>query len=188
MISWNYEVNSSASIHRTTQHLQINWRESILTMYSELINHCIRIKQHAHDALGSMQLRSHMSVCPTSLFLDPADLESSLNMARDLSWFTKSLSDLQHRSRHHKFLQKDSSLTCTPNCCCDWKASWSWCFEYTSHNIVFLDFLNKIFIWKVLRLNGIGLGLCSICAAPGERISLEVRMYFETLLNQIWYT
>lgn len=40
----------------------------------------------------------YIDVCPTSLFLDPADLES--NMARDLSWFTKSLSDLQHKYTH----------------------------------------------------------------------------------------
>lgn len=33
----------------------------------------------------------------TSLLLDPPDLESSLNMARDLSWFTRSLSDLQRK-------------------------------------------------------------------------------------------
>lgn len=37
-------------------------------------------------------------LCPTSLFLNPEALElelSSLCMARDLSWFTKSLSDLR---------------------------------------------------------------------------------------------
>lgn len=36
----------------------------------------------------------------TSLLLDPPDLESSLNMARDLSWFTRSLSDLQTQTVH----------------------------------------------------------------------------------------
>lgn len=45
-------------------------------------------------------------VCPTSLFLDPADLESSLYMAKDLSWFTKSLSDLQHTTQKIYFYTK----------------------------------------------------------------------------------
>lgn len=56
---------------------------------------------------------------PTSLFLDPEDLESSLYMARDLSWFTKSLSDLQHKTRHCTFeevVRKKFSYSTVADC------------------------------------------------------------------------
>lgn len=45
----------------------------------------------------------------TSLCLDPEALESSLNIARDLSWFTKSLSDLQNKTQARKVLEKTSA-------------------------------------------------------------------------------
>lgn len=48
----------------------------------------------------------------TSLFLDPADLESSLciERERDLSWFTKSLSDLQQTDMFQEVGHKDVSV------------------------------------------------------------------------------
>lgn len=48
----------------------------------------------------------------TSLFLDPADLESSLciERERDLSWFTKSLSDLQQQTRFRRLDTKTPVL------------------------------------------------------------------------------
>lgn len=70
-------------------------------MYTvELVKKNERSKQdynkiNLHIKWGS----ARVCVCPTSLCLDPPDLELSLYMARDLSWFIKSLSDLQHRTR-----------------------------------------------------------------------------------------
>lgn len=87
--------------------------------FSFTMNNCNKISLHTstgHCKSNNIVTCLHTCVFPTSLFLDPADLESSLNMARDLSWFTKSLSDLQHKTRQYKFYKRLKS-TLTTNFC-----------------------------------------------------------------------